>query len=603
MRTLQVIILIIFSGFLKAQDVEFSAEASPNVLRVGDQFNLIFSANQEMETFTMPDLRDFQLLGGPSQGHSQSVSSINGKITTTSSYQYTYFLRAVKEGKFTISPASIKVKNKVYKSNPVSVEVLKASAPSSASSQNTGGTGTRQSGQVSENDLFVKLLLDKTEAYIGEQIMASVKIYTKTNLAGIDQAFKGPDFTGFFTEPIETPPLRSLARENVNGDIFGTGVIRRVLIIPQKTGQLTIEPFDLDVALRREVRRRVSDPFFDDFSIPDIQEIPVILKSKQVKINVKPLPPNAPPTFKGAVGTFKISSSLNKTVTASNEPITLKVVLSGTGNLKLINDMVVNVPYDMERYDPVISTKMDNALSGSKSFEYMIMPKRAGQYTIPEVEFTYFDARAGQYKTIKTESYIVNVEKGQGDSLVAMVPGANKEDVKLLNSDIRFIKTKQDTLKTMSVYLATSAWYYLVYILLIILFIALLLVRKRISAQHADIIGMKLRKADKYARKRLRQCETLLKQGNSAAFYEEMLGAIWGYISDKLSIPVSVLSKDNARTSLINRSVSDDLIDQLFRIIDHCEMARYGFAAGETDKEQLYHDAIKVITSLQQKLR
>ncbi|HLO57152.1 MAG TPA: BatD family protein [Bacteroidales bacterium] len=603
MRTLQVIILLIFSGFLKAQDVEFSAEASPNVLRVGDQFNLIFSANEEMAAFAMPDLRDFQLLGGPSQGHSQSVSSINGKITTTSSYQYTYFLRAVKEGKFTISPASIKVKNKVYKSNPITVEVLKASASSSAPAQNTGGSGTRQNGQVSENDLFVKLLLDKTEAYIGEQIMATVKIYTKTNLAGIDQAFKGPDFTGFFTEPIETPPLRNLERENVNGDIFGTGVIRRVLIIPQKTGQLTVEPFDLDVALRREVRRRVADPFFDDFSIPDIQEIPVTLKSKPVKINVKPLPPNAPPTFKGAVGLFKISSSLNNTVTASNEPLTLKVVISGTGNLKLINDMVVNVPYDMERYDPVINTKMDNALSGSKSFEYMIMPKRAGQYTIPGVEFTYFDARAGQYKTIKTESYTVTVEKGQGDSLITMAPGTNKEDVKLLNSDIRFIKTKQGTLKTMSAYLATSALYYLTYVLLIIIFIVLVLIRKRISAQHADIIGMKLRKADQYARKRLRKCETLLKQGNSAAFYEEMLGALWGYISDKLSIPVSVLSKDNARTSLMNRSVSDELIDQLFRIIDHCEMARYGFSAGETDKEQLYHDAIKVITSLQQKLR
>ncbi|HSO77677.1 MAG TPA: BatD family protein [Bacteroidales bacterium] len=603
MRTLQVIILLLLSGCIQAQDVNFTADASPNVLRVGEQFNLIYTSNQELDEFEMPPLRDFQLLGGPSQGHSQSVSSVNGKITTTSTYQYTYFMRAVKEGKFTIPPASITVKNKVYRSNPLTIEVLKANAPSS---QGQGGGNQGSSGQtrqVNENDLYVRLILDKTTAYIGEQILATVKVYTKTSLARVDPAFKGPDFTGFFTEPIETQPLRNLQNENVNGDIYGTGILRRVLVIPQKSGVLTIEPFDLDVALRREVRRRVADPFFDDFSFPDIQEIPVTLKSKPVKITVKTLPANAPVSFKGAVGKFNITSSLNKTSTTTNEPLTLKVTISGKGNLKLINDVTVNVPYDMERYDPVINTRFNNALSGSKTFEYMIMPRVAGTYNIPPAEFTYFDAESGQYKTLYTDAYEVQVEKGQGDSLAALSPGINKEDVRLLNQDIRFIKTKTTTLDYMHRYIALTPWYYLLYLLALGIFIFIIQLRKRLVRQHADVAGMRLRSADKYARRRLRKCEHLLRQGNKAAFFEEMLGAIWGYLSHKLSIPVSSLSKDTAAEALKARGVNEELTAQLFTIIDTCEMARYGYGTGEIDKSALYHDAIKAITLLQQRLK
>jgi hypothetical protein len=449
MRTILVIIILLLSGCIKAQDVEFIAEASPNVLRVGEQFNLIYTSNRELEEFDMPDIRDFELLGGPSQGRSQSVSSINGKITTTVTYQYTYFFRAVKEGKFSIPPASIKVKNKLYPSNTVDVEVLKANSPSSNANQgSTTGVGTNQPEKISENDLYVRLIVDKTEAWLGEQIIATIKIFTKTSLARIE-GFKGPDFTGFFTEPVETPPLRNLQKEAVGGDIYGTGVIQRVVIIPQKSGELVIEPFDLDVVLRREIRRRYADPFFDDFSIPDIQEIPVKLKSRAIKINVKPMPPGAPSSFKGAVGDFRLNTSINKTVTTTNDPLTLRVAIEGKGNLKLISDIPVNVPYDMERYDPVINTKLQNALSGSKTFEYMIMPRMAGQFTIPPVEFTYFNPVAGQYKTLKSQSYDIVVERGSGDSLLAMAPGINKEDVKLLNQDIRFIKTKSPGLGTL----------------------------------------------------------------------------------------------------------------------------------------------------------
>jgi hypothetical protein len=588
---------------VQAQEVEFTAVASPNVLKAGEQFNLIYSCNYELEEFDLPDVRDFDLLGGPSQGHSQNFSSINGKVTSSSTYQFTYFFRAVKEGKYTIAPASIKVRNKVYRSNPVTIEVIKATSAAQQGQQGTNAN-MRQSGEISANDLFVRLVLDKREAYLGDQIMATIKIYTKTNLAGIDPGFKGPDFTGFFTEPVETPPLRSLQREVVNGDIYYTGIIRRMVIIPQKTGEIAIKPFDLDVAVRREVRRKFSDPFFDDFSIPDVQEIPVKLTSQQIIVNVKPLPANAPASFKGAVGNFKINSSINKTSTTTNDPLTLKIIISGKGNLKLINEVVVDIPYDMDRYDPVINTRMDNPLSGSKNFEYLIMPKAPGDYTIPPVEFTYFDAGTGAYKTLKTQSYNIHVDKGQGDTLVNVLPGMNKKDVKLLSQDIRFIKTKQGRLTRKDHFIAFSPAYYAAYALACIVFIALLLLRRKAVKEQADVAGRKLRKAGKYARKRLRKCEVLLKQGKDAAFYEQMLGTIWGYLSDKLNIPVSGLSKESAKQALQNHSVDEALIEKLFNITNTCEMARYGYGSeNKIIKEELYRECLKVISELQQKIR
>ena len=603
MRIIRVIVLLIVSGCMQAQDVQFTASVSPNVLRIGEQFNLTYTSNQELEELDLPEIRDFELLGGPSQGHSQSVYSANGKITTVSTWQYTYFFRAVKEGKFTIAPASGKIKNKTCHSNPLNIEVLKATVQPSSQNPATSNENAVQSDSYNDKELFVKLVLDKKEAYLGEQIMATIKIYTKTNLSGIDQGFKGPDFTGFFTEPIETPPLRNLQREAVDGDIYYTGIIRRLMIIPQKTGELTINPFDLDISIRHEVRRKIADPFFEDFSIPDIQEIPVKLKSNTVKVLVRPLPSNAPASFKGAVGNFKMNSSINKTATITNDPLTLKLAVSGKGNLQLINEVDVRVPYDMERYDPVINTHLDSPLSGSKTFEYLIMPKVEGQFTIPAVEFTYFDPDARQFKTLKTQPYQIQVGKGLGDTLMAIGPGVTKEDVKMLNQDIRFIKTRPFRVHTINYFIARSPWYYLLFALALIIFITMLFVRSRLISQGADIAGLRLRKADKYAIKRLKKGAGLLKQGNDAAFLEELLGAIWGYISDKLNIPVALLSKDSARTALQDRAVNQEMIERLFKIIDACEMARYAPGRNDYSSDKLYRDTLEIISTLQQKLK
>ncbi|HJZ40263.1 MAG TPA: BatD family protein [Bacteroidales bacterium] len=601
---LMFLLLSVLLVYALAQDAKFTASASPNVLRVGEQFNLIYSTDQEISELDPPDIENFELLGGPIQGHSRSVQSVNGKITTESTYQYTYFFRAVKEGKFTLAPAEAKIKNKIYRSNQVTVEVVSGKAATGR--QNTPGSQQDEPSQVesyTDNDIYVRLLLDKREAYIGEQVVATVKVFTKPRLAGVNQEFKGPDYTGFFTEPIEVPPLRSLQREAISGDIFFTGVLRRVMIIPQKTGALTIQPFELDVEIRQDVTRKFADPFFDEFAFPEVQRIPVRLRSNSVTVQVKPLPSNAPASFTGAVGKYSLNSTLNKNTTRTNEPLTLRFTISGKGNLKLINEIDMKVPYDMEKYDPVITTRMDNPLSGSKSFEYLIVPRIAGSYVIAPVEFSYFDPEVRQYKTLKSQAYTVEVEHGEGDTLMAVSPGISKEDVRMLNQDIRFIRNNRIKLTDNNSRLAGSPVFYLLYFLALAFFVVLLWVRSRVIRQNSDITGARLRRADKFARKRLKHSAELLKQGNHAAFYEELLGATWGYVGDKLNIPVADLSRDTARDALQVRNVDGELVDELFRIAGECEMARYGQVSGGVAMDKLYHNALDVITRLQQKLK
>jgi hypothetical protein len=604
MRSMLVtIICSLLTGCISAEELKLTASVSPTVMRVGDQFNLTFTSDQEVSELELPPIDNIDVLGGPRQGHSQSVYSVNGKITTSSTYQYTYFLRALKEGKFTIPAISAKIKSKLIHSNPVNIEVLAANSQPARTNQGGPAAGAVHNGSVSDKDLFVSLQLDKKEVYLGEQITATVKIYTKVNLSGVDQNFKGPDFTGFFTEPMNVPQLDHLQSEALNGDIYYTGVVRKVMIIPQKTGEIKIQPFTIDVAIRQEVRRRVADPFFDDFDIPDVQETQVKLKSKEISVQVNPLPANAPASFGGAVGTFSFSSSLNKTETHTNEPLTLKLTVSGKGNIKLINEPNPDIPADLEKFDPVINSHLDNALSGSKTFEYLLMPKAPGTFAIPPVEFSYFDLSARQYKTLKSQAFTIHVERGQGDTLLTTTPGAAKEDVKLINRDIRFIKNKPFGLNPDKSFWSDSLWYYSLYVLLLALFVLLTWLRRKSIRNRADIAWVRVRKADRYARKRLNKSAILLKQGETNQFYEELLGALWGYLSDKLNISLSVLSRETASSALIVKSIDEALIEELFRIISESEMARYGQVTGHEGMEKLYHDALSVITILQQKLK
>jgi hypothetical protein len=594
------IISICLQSFLIAQDIEFKAIAEPSVLTVGEQFTITYESNQKISDIDLPDFNNFQVLGGPSIGQSTQIESSPGKTYTKTTYSYTYYLRAVKAGKFNLGPATAKIKNKSIQSNPVLIEVV-------AGGQSTPGSNVQPSHSsegaqaASTDDVFVRLILNKREAYVGEQILATVKIYTRVTLAGIDQNYKGPDFTGFYTEPIEVPLLRNLERENVDGVIYYTGILQKAVIIPQKSGELVIEPFELNVAVRQQVKRKTYD-IFDDFFGPSVQDIPMKLKSNRITVKCKALPANKPSSFTGAVGEFTMTASVDKTKVKTNDAINYKIVIKGTGNYKIVDEPVITFPPDIEKYDPVIKTSAESPVKGIKTFEYLIIPHYPGEFNIPPVEFSYFDISSHEYRTIRSEGFTISVEKSTGDTLLPVYTGLAKEDVKMLTSDIQYIKLKNKLPLFNGKFLISSIWFYFSYIFLTLIFCTLIILRRNHIKKSGDILMVRNRKANKYAQKRLKKAAKLVNAANKNVFYDELLKAIWLYLSDKLIIPLADLSKENARNSLVALHVNDEVIKDLFNIINECEFARYAPASESVNAAQLLEKTEKLIVRLQQEL-
>jgi hypothetical protein len=584
----------------RAQEVPFIATAEPNVMKVGEQFTISYESNQKIEDIELPAFNDFQYLGGPSVGQSTQIESSPGKTYTKTTYTYTYYFRAVKEGKFTITPATARIKNKSVTSNTITVEIVGSASPGAPAQGQQNKGNENQSGNTSD-DVYVKLILSKNEAYIGEQIVATVKIYTKLQISGIDQRYKGPDFTGFYTEPIEIPPLRNLERENVNGDIYYTGVIQKALLIPQKTGELIIPLFDLDISIRQQVKRK-SNNFFDDFFEPSVQDIPMKLKSNRMVVKSKPLPADKPATFTGAVGSFTMQTSVDKTRVNTNDAVNYKIAIKGTGNYKIVDEPVLNFPPDIEKYDPVIKTSSENTMTGTKTFEYLLIPHYPGDFTLPPVEFTYFDLQSRQYRTIQSASHTIHVEKGAGDTLLPVISGLAKEDVKLLRSDIQYIKLKTNRQVFPGIFLVKDFRFNLLYVILLLVSGLVLWLRRNHIRRTRDLALVKNRKANKYARKRLKKAAGLIRADNKNAFYDELLKALWLYLSDKLNIPIADLSKESATSALADYNTKEETMNKMFEIISACELARYAPVSEAVNAGQLLDEAVRLIVRLQQEL-
>ncbi len=607
MRSIIIVILTVLSGLsgVISQEVRFTATATPKVLNTGEQFQLVYEINADASELEVPEFKDFQLLGGPSTGSSSSIQFQNGKTTRTVKYTYTYYLMAIKEGTFTIPPASAKIKRDTYKSNSVQIEVVKDRTGAGQQTVPSGQPAEKSGDNAdvpSDENLFIRLHVDKTSAYVGEQIIAWIKIYSRVNLSQVDPNFKGPDFKGFYQQPVEIPALRSLERENVNGVIYGTGILRKVVLFPQRTGEVVIQPFNIDVAYQKQVRRRTKS-FFDDFFGPSVQNVPVTLTSLRVKIKIRPLPPDKPASFTGAVGSFKMNASINNTDVTTNDAVTLKVNVSGKGNIKLIDDLNVSFPPALETFKPVVRTLQENALSGSQSFEYTIIPRHAGEYKISPIKFSYFDPSSKSYKTLSTQEFNISVAKGKEDTTSVIITGLSKEDVKLLGSDILFIKNKPFKLVKMNRFIIGSLEFYSLYLVSLLLFVLFIIIRRKRIKRNADLSLVKNRRANKYARQRLRKARVMLKKNNHESFYEEVLKAMWGYLSDKLDIPVADLSKDTSKEALYKKNIDEELMNTFYYIIDNCEYARFSPEHGSAEMHKLYDNAIKTIIKLQQKLR
>ncbi|MBU8893840.1 MAG: BatD family protein [Bacteroidales bacterium] len=599
------IVFLIFTKCAFSQDVSFRASA-PEVVELGQQFRLIYAINAKADNFSAPAINAFSVLAGPSTSQSSNVSIVNGKVTQTFELRYTYVVQANKEGAFIIPPAEVVVNKKTYKSNPVKIEVIKGAPKQKQSVTTPSGINqtsqTTDQDQISKSDLYIKIYVSKTKVHQEEHVVATIKLFSKLNITRLDNA-KLPSLQGFIAEDLEVPPLTSLNRERINDQIYLTGVLKKYLLYPQKTGKIVIEPFELDVYYQKPNTRRSRSMFDDFFGAVDSEGRKVI--SNSVVINVSELPDNKPYNFSGAVGKLQFSATVDNLKVKTNDAVTLRVKIAGNGNLKYINPPKIEFPSDFDVYDPKVSDNIkytEGGAVGNKTFEYLMIPRHAGNFTIPAFNFSYFDTETDQYKTRKAGPFKIDVTKSETDTTVTVSSAFTKEDVKFFGQDIRFIKNNIQ-LKKLNKFIFGSRVFYIVYILVIIIFLVVLLFRRMKTKENENVMLVKNKKANKFARKRLNIASGFMKQDHKEAFYEELVKALWGYISDKLGISVASLSKDNARTEMITKNVDAEYIDQILNIIDRCEYARYAPVTEETKMDTLYNDAIKVISKLQQKLR
>ncbi|MCG8409779.1 MAG: BatD family protein [Bacteroidales bacterium] len=600
------IILLLIVKSVSAQNVVFKASA-PEVVEVGQQFRLLYTVNARAYDFSAQAVNGINVLAGPSTSQSSNISIINGKVSQNVEYTFTYVVQATKKGNYKIPPAEVKVDGKVYKSNAIQVEAIKGNVSKQGHSVNNGARIQQSQDNInqttSKKDAFLRIIVDKKNVHREEGVVITIKLYKRLPIIDFSD-IKWPMFDGFVKENVYSPNVINWVRENVNGRIYETGVLSKYILFPQKTGSITIDPAELEFIYQKQSRGR-GRSLFDDF-FGSIERAKARIKSNSVKINVKPLPANKPSDYSGAVGKFKLTTSIDNKSVKTNDAINLKVRISGNGNLKYINPLNIDFPSDFDVYDPKIADNIkysEKGSIGSKSFEYLIIPRHAGNFTIPAFNFTYFDTSVDKYKTEKGGPFTIKVSKSDGDTTVTVSSAFTKEDVKFFGKDIRFIHNKKIKLQPINSFVFGSVSFYFAYIVLLLLFVAVFVIRRKKIKTNANIVLAKNKKANKFARKRLNKASGFMKQDQHEAFYEELVKAMWGYISDKLGISLADLSKDNARNEMLAKNVDQEYIDQILSIIDRCEYARYAPVTEETRMDNLYNDAIKVISKLQQKLK
>lgn len=589
-----------------ANKVTFTASA-PDVVVSGDQFRLEFTVNtQQVKDFRAPSISGFDVLMGPSRSQQSSTQIINGKVSSSRSITFTYILMAGKEGTYTIPAASIEAEGEKIFSNSIQIKVLPAdqSTGGNAGGKQEGASSSRsqQAGsKITKDDLFITATASKTTVHEQEAILLTYKVYTLVNLRQLYG--KMPDLKGFHTQEVQLPQQKTFKLEHYKGRNYNTTVWSQYILFPQQTGKLEIPSITFDGVIAQQTFSE--DPFDAFFNGGGYVEVKKKIVTPKLTINVEPLPAK-PANFSGGVGDFKISSSINATEVKTNDAVTIKLTLSGVGNMKLINTPEVKFPQDFEIYDPKVTDNYDltnNGLSGTKTFEYLAIPRHAGNFTIPPIEFTYFDLKSNSYKTLKTQAYNLKVEKGQGNADQVISDFTNKESVKVLGKDIRFIKLGDTTLYPKGKFFFGTVGYYLWYIIPLLLFVVFVIMYRNRAKENANVAKMKTKKANKVATKRMKLAGKLLAENKKNEFYDEVLKALWGYISDKLSIPVSQLSKDNIEAELAKYGVSEELVKEFIAALNECEFARYAPGNESEAMDKVYSASVEIISKMENNIK
>lgn len=583
---------LVFAAGAWAEDVRFSVDGPRQVIQ-GQQFQLEYTLyNASGKDLNLPDFTGCKVLyQGTSSG--TSVSIVNGNVNRQTTETHVITLRAEKEGSYTFSPATISADGRTYSSNTWKLTILPPDKTSASSGSN------RQAGGQSSDDtaLFIRTVLSKTRVYEQEALLATIKLYTRAS--GVQaQNYSFPSFEGFVVQDIDLPQNTSFELENYNGVNYKMAILKQCLLFPQRSGKITITPGTFEFQV--ESFQLVNGPF-GPMRVP--QGVERTVSSNAVTVDVLPLPSGKPASFMGGVGNFTLSSSISSTHVKANEAITLKLVFKGSGNLKYLKNPELKLPNDFDTYDPKVDLSVKasaGGVSGTRTVEYTTIPRFAGTFKIPAVEVSYFDTKSKEYKTLRTEEYEVTVDKGAPGSGGKTVSNfSNKEDLKLLNQDIHYIKlNKMKLVQTPAVYI--DQWvYWLWYILPAVAFIVFVFINRKQAKANANVALMKNKKANKVALKRLKIAGKYLKNHDKEHFYDEVLKAVWGYLSDKLNIPNSELTKDNVAAELAKYGAGEELIAEFNDILGRCEFAQYAPAQSNEAMDELYNHTVEAIGKME----
>ena len=602
---LALLVLIVSPFILSAQEITVQA---PKQVYVGDNFYVRFSVNDNASDFRGPSFKGFSLRSGPGTSSQTSMSIINGQMTSSVSTTFSYMLTADVEGTFTVGPASCSVGGKKISSSSFTIKVEKLSQAQMQQRQQQQQQSQQRrqaydpwaqqpqpASKIDDNTLFARAVVSNTHPYQGEQIIVTYKIYTQVPLsqAGID---KLPGNKGFWAEDLSAGKQIKQYEETVNGQRYQVAEIRRGALFAQESGKLTIEPLDLTVlAMVQRQRRRTGTllDLFDDPFFNTAQAVEHTLHTKTVGVNVKPLP-HSPEEYSGAVGSFTIKGGLNLSKVKSNEAVTYRLTVSGRGNLMLITPPTPEFPASFEIYDPQIEdklTKSDNGVSGSRTWEWVLIPRSQGKFTIPAYEFIYFDPSESRYVTLTLPAQTIDVAQGKATA------SSSKDDVTLLNHDINYIHPIEK-LKPLKESENPGHGFWLTIIVVAILSVAAVFWGKKHEAEELDVVGMRKKRATRMARRRLKKAAALLGTSNTNAFYEEIYKAIWGCLSDKYSIPLSQLNRDSVSACLAEKEVREEQQKEIMKVLQDVDFARFAPGDAQAQMQSIYDESLNMIAEL-----
>ena len=601
-----VLIVSFFNFLIVAVGAQTLTGRAPAQVAVGEQFRLSYTVNtDDVKGFRAGNIPDaFDVLMGPSTSTQSSFQMVNGHTSSSTSVTYTYILSATKNGTFTIPAAHVTAGGKNIQSNELHIKVsgeARSNGQGGRQQNQQSGTGEiRPSGtSISGSDLFVKVTASKQHVREQEPILLTYKVYTLVGLTQLNG--KMADLKSFYTREVPLPQEKQFHIENFNGKPYRTVTWQQYVMFPQATGKLEVPSITYEGIVVQQNRN--VDPFEAFFNGGSgYVEVKKQIKAPGITIQVDPLP-QRPAGFSGGVGSFQISATLDKTEVKANDPVKLHVVVSGVGNMKLLKQPEVNFPKDFDHYDAKVTDKTKlttSGLEGSIVYDFLAVPRHQGTFEIPAIEYTYFDTKANAYKTVKTQSFTLNVAKGSGSSATAYT---GQEDVRQLNSDIRYIKTGATRQRPAGDFFFGSTAYWVSLAVLLLAFLSLFIIFRQRAIERADVVKQRAGKANKVATKRLKKAAKLMKAGQQGAFYDEVLRALWGYVGDKLNMPVEQLSRENISQQLSAHNVTEETIQQFIGALDECEFARYapGDATGNMNK--VYAAAMTAITNIATTMR